>query len=264
MDQKTSSEIVCRFIVPGNAPDKVIETYSEWAQHYDEILDSLNYIGPKLAANEVAARIPQEKRGTLKVIDIAAGTGRVGRLLRDKEFSNIDALEPRTQSSWELDKIQSLTVRVDEKDRGKIDKYQDLKIEIRKIWDMPVEVVPIIIGTLGTSPRSLRRNLEKLDAKVAPGLMQNNMYDVLVMAGGFAEGHIPVSGIDDMIRITKPGGLVIITMRKSFLLCEEYKDRLIPYMDEMERQGKWIKEDVEFFDEYVVNEKGILFTYKVI
>ncbi|XP_064108449.1 uncharacterized protein LOC135216866 [Macrobrachium nipponense] len=61
------------------------------------------------------------------------------------------------------------------------------------------------------------------------------------MAGGFAEGHIPVSGINDMIRITKPGGLVIISMRKSFLRCEEYKDRLIPYMDEMERQGKWIK-----------------------
>ncbi|XP_064108428.1 uncharacterized methyltransferase Sca_1399-like isoform X2 [Macrobrachium nipponense] len=216
MDQKTSHEIACRFIVPGNAPDKVIETYSEWAQHYDEICDSLNYIGPKLAANEVAARIPQEKRGALKVIDVAAGTGRVGRLLRDKGFSNIDALEP---SKGMLDVLK------------KTGAYTNTYAEF-----------------LGVGQNSV----------------PEDTYDVLVMAGGFAEGHIPVSGIDDMIRITKPGGLVIIAMRKSFLRCEEYKDRLIPYMDEMERQGKWIKEDVEFVHEYVVNENGILFTYKVV
>ncbi|XP_064111940.1 uncharacterized methyltransferase Sca_1399-like [Macrobrachium nipponense] len=216
MDQKTSSEIVCRFIVPGNPPDKVIEAYSEWAQHFNEIFDSLNYIGHKLVANQAAARIPQEKRGALKVIDIAAGTGRVGRLLRDKGFSNIDALEP---SKGMLDVLQ------------KTGAYTNTYAEF-----------------LGVGQNSV----------------PEDMYDVLVMSGGFAEGHIPVSGIDDMIRITKPGGLVIIAMRKSYLLCEEYKDRLIPYMDEMERQGKWIKEDVEFVDEYVVNENGILFTYKVV
>lgn len=65
--------------------------------------------------------------------------------------------------------------RVEEKEREKIDKYQDLKIEIRRIWDMPVEIVPIIIGTLGTIPRSLKRNLEKLEAEVAPGLMQKSV-----------------------------------------------------------------------------------------
>ncbi|XP_064120148.1 uncharacterized protein LOC135224752 [Macrobrachium nipponense] len=54
------------------------------------------------------------------------------------------------------------------KERVKTDKYQDLKI-----WDMLVEIVlPIVIGTLGTIPRSLKRNLEKLDAEVAPGLAQ--------------------------------------------------------------------------------------------
>ena len=65
--------------------------------------------------------------------------------------------------------------RVEEKEREKMDKYQDLKIEIRRIWDMPVEIVPIIIGALGTIPRSLKRNLEKLEAEVAPGLMQKSV-----------------------------------------------------------------------------------------
>ena len=65
--------------------------------------------------------------------------------------------------------------RVEEKEREKMDKYQDLKIEIRRIWDMQVEIVPIIIGALGTIPRSLKRNLEKLEAEVAPGLMQKSV-----------------------------------------------------------------------------------------
>ncbi|XP_066957624.1 uncharacterized protein [Macrobrachium rosenbergii] len=42
--------------------------------------------------------------------------------------------------------------RVDEKEREKIFKYQVLKTEIRRIWNMPVETEPIIIGTQGTIP----------------------------------------------------------------------------------------------------------------
>ena len=33
---------------------------------------------------------------------------------------------------------------------GERDKYQDLRIELRRLWDKPVEIVPIIIGALGT------------------------------------------------------------------------------------------------------------------
>ena len=40
---------------------------------------------------------------------------------------------------------------------------------------MPVEIVPIIIGALGTIPKSLNRNLEELGADVAPGLLQKSV-----------------------------------------------------------------------------------------
>ena len=65
--------------------------------------------------------------------------------------------------------------RVEEKEKEKMEKYQDLRIEVQRLWDMPVEVIPIIIGALGTIPRSLGRNLTKLEAKVAPGLMQKSV-----------------------------------------------------------------------------------------
>ena len=65
--------------------------------------------------------------------------------------------------------------RVEEKEREKVHKYQDLRFELRRLWEMPVEVVPIVIGALGTIPKNLKRNLEKLEAKIAPGLMQKSV-----------------------------------------------------------------------------------------
>ena len=61
-----------------------------------------------------------------------------------------------------------------EQEKKKIDN-QDLRIELKRLWDMPVEIVPIIIGALGTIPKSLKRNLEELGADVAPGLLQKNV-----------------------------------------------------------------------------------------
>ena len=49
---------------------------------------------------------------------------------------------------------------------------QDLRIELRRLWDEPVETVPIIIGALGTLPKSLKRNLEELGNDVSPLLLQ--------------------------------------------------------------------------------------------
>ena len=65
-----------------------------------------------------------------------------------------------------------------EQSRGrkkKGDKYQDLRTELRRLWDKPVEIFPIIIGALDTIPKSLRRNLEELGADVAPGLLQKSV-----------------------------------------------------------------------------------------
>ena len=66
--------------------------------------------------------------------------------------------------------------RAEEKEQEKKrDKYQDLRIELRRLWDKPVEIVPLIIGVLGTILKSLKRNLEELRADVAPGLLQKNV-----------------------------------------------------------------------------------------
>ena len=80
----------------------------------------------------------------------------------NKKVSLIDVVVP-----WDL--------RAEQKEQEKRDKYQDLIIELRRLCNKQVEIAPIIIGALGTIPRSLKRNLEELRADVASGLLQKSV-----------------------------------------------------------------------------------------
>jgi len=45
--------------------------------------------------------------------------------------------------------------RIEDKEREKIEKYQDIARELKIVWDMPVNVIPIVIGALGSTPKRL-------------------------------------------------------------------------------------------------------------
>ena len=47
-------------------------------------------------------------------------------------------------------------LRAEKRKKEERDKYQHLRIELWRLWDKPVEIVPIIIGALGTIPKSLK------------------------------------------------------------------------------------------------------------
>ena len=40
--------------------------------------------------------------------------------------------------------------------------YSDLKRELKKIWDMPVKVIPVVVGALGTTPKKLKQRLSDI------------------------------------------------------------------------------------------------------
>ena len=66
--------------------------------------------------------------------------------------------------------------RVKEKSREKMEKYHDLKMEIRRLWNAEVEIVPIILGALGAIPDDLKRNLGKVGCtNLEPGLLQKSV-----------------------------------------------------------------------------------------
>ena len=40
--------------------------------------------------------------------------------------------------------------------------YNDLKRELNKIWDMPVKVIPVALGGLGTTQKKLKQRLSDI------------------------------------------------------------------------------------------------------
>ena len=40
------------------------------------------------------------------------------------------------------------------------DKYQDLARELKKLWNLKVTVIPIVIGAVGTATKGLVKGLE--------------------------------------------------------------------------------------------------------
>ena len=53
--------------------------------------------------------------------------------------------------------------RIDDKEAEKIDKYQKLRIELERLWEMKTMVIPIVIGSLGTISKQLKHHIERLE-----------------------------------------------------------------------------------------------------
>ena len=52
--------------------------------------------------------------------------------------------------------------RVDDKEVEKIEKYLDLARELKKMWNMKVKVVPLVLGALGTHAEALEKRLKAM------------------------------------------------------------------------------------------------------
>ena len=53
--------------------------------------------------------------------------------------------------------------RVDQEEQEKVDKYQDLARENKRLWKVEATVIPIINRALGTIPGGLEENLRTLE-----------------------------------------------------------------------------------------------------
>ena len=65
--------------------------------------------------------------------------------------------------------------RIEIKEREKIEKYQDLKREVQKLWKMKAKVIPIIIGALVTIPKTLQNQLEQIESNISINQMQTTV-----------------------------------------------------------------------------------------
>ncbi|XP_053400588.1 methyltransferase-like protein 27 [Mercenaria mercenaria] len=106
------------------------------------------------------------------------------------------------------------------------------------------------------------KNIDGLDP--SDGMLKQCEHDCLVLSGGMGESHVPCSGILQMIRIVKPGGLVLISMRKEFLEnVGEYADKLEPFFAKLERENQLEMVERRVVPNYSFNRDGVLFKIKV-
>ena len=63
----------------------------------------------------------------------------------------------------------------------------------------------------------------------------SDAFAAIVSTGVFAAGHAPPESFDDLIRVTKPGGHVIFSVRTDVYLDGGFKEK----QEALEREGRW-------------------------
>jgi len=85
------------------------------------------------------------------------------------------------------------------------------------------------IDGLDISREMLKKAFEKdvydgyLKADLIKGLdILSNSYDAVISAGTFTHGHVGPDGLDELVRITRPGGLICITINEGIFESQEF------------------------------------------
>ena len=56
-----------------------------------------------------------------------------------------------------------------------MEKYRDLARELRKLWKMKTEMIPIVIWTFGTVPKKLKKRLESIGIETKVDELQKSV-----------------------------------------------------------------------------------------
>lgn len=151
--------------------DEVVDLYSEWAETYDDELESNSYVAPERGAAVFAEHVTDRKA---RIIDIGCGTGLVGRILAAGGFSGIDGL------------------------------------------DISVEML---------SQAQRKGGYNKLFEADLTGAIDvaDATYDAAISVGTFTHNHVGPSGLDEVLRIVKPGGIASVTVNGDAYIADGYR-----------------------------------------
>ena len=81
---------------------------------------------------------------------------------------------------------------VEDKEIEKVNKYQDLKIELQRIWEKSVTVVPVVLGVLGPTSNNVNKYLLKL--KINDIKVIKIQKTVLLKTANILRRHLGISG----------------------------------------------------------------------
>ena len=65
--------------------------------------------------------------------------------------------------------------RSEEKEKDKIEKYQDLGRDLQKIWNVKVKIIPLVVDSLGAIPKQFGNRLKQIGMKAGTALVQKTV-----------------------------------------------------------------------------------------
>ena len=90
---------------------------------------------------------------------------------------------------------------------------------------------------------------------------EQDTYDGLTASGCFARNHIPSEALREIIRLVKPGGIIVIVSRPA---SPVFDDHILTLMDILEQEGKWKKLVAETTGRYFLEDEAIVWKYQVL
>ena len=65
--------------------------------------------------------------------------------------------------------------RIEEKEKDKIEKYQELGRELQKIWNVKVKIIPLVVGSLGAIAKQFGNRLKQIGIAVGTAQVQKTV-----------------------------------------------------------------------------------------
>ena len=75
-----------------------------------------------------------------------------------------------------IDFAMPYDTRVGDKEVEKIEKYLDLTRELKKVWNIKVTVVPLVVGALGTPAKALEKRLKTIGIETKITELQKTVF----------------------------------------------------------------------------------------
>ena len=103
------------------------------------------------------------------------------KILRDFSIQTDHVIEARRLDLVRVDKERSCKIidfavpgdsTIEEKEKDKIEKYQDLGRELQKIWNVKVNIIPLIVGSLGIIYKQFSNRLKQIGIRAGTAQVQ--------------------------------------------------------------------------------------------
>ncbi|XP_076461656.1 methyltransferase-like protein 27 [Babylonia areolata] len=260
---KEAQEVINTYLQPGIGAQRSVKAYDDTSEKFDQYVASYDYTGPQKMAQTMSSLYPeQSQRESVRILDVAAGTGLVGVEMHKVGFRNMDALDPSQG-------MLNVASRRDIYQRLFTEYIDDKELPIDESLCSPSSTFPQICVPLGLGPllvtidhntKVLRFAVGQDGCDVIP-----DSYHSMVICGGMGENHIPCSALHEMIRLVKSGGYIVNMTRVEHLSnCSDYVGRLEDLMKQLESDGKWRQVTRTTFPNFLKDKDGLLMVHQVL